>query len=89
MVADLKVKFDIMDYIPMGSENGITERHLGRILGCSTRKVRSLINEARENNIIVNTQDGSGFFVPDFGKKEDVQVICWFCCLNDHITQIR
>ena len=66
---------NIVDYIPIGSENAITRQQLVIRAGISDRKVREMINEARESTIILNLQDGKGYFRP--GIKDVGLVEAW------------
>lgn len=56
---------DIVDYIPIGSENAISRQSLCIITGMSDRKVRKAISQARRNTCICNSQDGKGYYIPD------------------------
>lgn len=60
---------DIIDFIPIGHENGINRNDLCKLTGMSDRVVRRMIEKARKSNVIINLGDGSGYFRP--GKGED------------------
>lgn len=55
---------DIVEYIPIGHENGVTVGDLESRTNLNNREVRLAIAKARENTIIINLQDGSGYFRP-------------------------
>ena len=53
----------IETYIPFGRENAITRQELCSLTKLSDRKVREQIEQARrEGNIIINKQDGRGYY---------------------------
>lgn len=56
----------IETYIPFGRENAVTRTELRRITGKSDRKIREEIEQARrEGHIIINNQDGRGYYRTD------------------------
>lgn len=55
---------NIIDRIPVGRKNSITRKRLAIELGITDRKVRDYINEARKQTVILNFQDGRGYFRP-------------------------
>ncbi len=55
---------DIVEFIPIGYGNGVTAGDLESRTGLSNRDVRLAIAKARENTIIINLQDGNGYFRP-------------------------
>ena len=55
---------DIVNYIPIGRDNAISRQGLCIKTGLSDRKVRNMIKMARRNIVILNIQDGSGYFLP-------------------------
>lgn len=55
---------NILDYIPYGKENAITRSELVFKIGLSDRKVRNLIADARRETVIINLQDGGGYYIP-------------------------
>lgn len=55
---------DIVKYIPYGKENAIDRTELAIKAGCSDRTMRDLINSARKRVVIVNIQNGSGYYRP-------------------------
>ena len=60
---------DIIKYIPFGKENAIGRHELAIKVGCSDRTMRDLINSARKREVIVNIQNGNGYYRP---TKDDV-----------------
>lgn len=60
---------DIIKYIPFGKENAIGRHELAIKVGCSDRTMRDLINSARKREVIVNIQNGKGYYRP---TKDDV-----------------
>lgn len=63
-------KIDILRYIPFGYGNGITSRELANHTGATPRAVRVLISEARQQTVILNMQDGTGYFRPEEGEED-------------------
>lgn len=64
---------DIIKYIPYGKENAISRDALAIKSGCSDRKMRDLINSARKREVIINIQNGCGYYRPtknDVGEVE-------------------
>lgn len=56
----------IESYIPRGAENAISREMLAAVTSDSDRRVRQRIEDARrEGYIIINAQDGSGYFQID------------------------
>lgn len=55
---------NILDYIPYGKENAIKRENLVLITKLSDRNVRELIAEARREEVIINLQDGGGYYRP-------------------------
>lgn len=56
---------NIVDYIPIGSKNAITRARLCELTGMPDREVRERIAIACYENVIINLQDGNGYFIPD------------------------
>ena len=57
---------NILNYIGVGRENAVDRFRLMELTGLPDRKVRSLIEEARrEGALIVNAQDGAGYYISD------------------------
>ena len=63
----------IVNYIPKGRKNAITREELCEKTGFSDRKVRELIFQARREHVILNLQDGNGYFLPDEEDRELVK----------------
>lgn len=57
--------------IPVGHKNAVTRSYLCATTGMNDRTVRQMIHEARRKIIILNLQDGSGYYVPDVKDKRD------------------
>ena len=60
----------IIDFIPYGKENAKTAEELADTIGTSEREVRRMINEARRENVVLNMQDGNGYFRPTEKEKD-------------------
>ena len=54
----------LLDYIPYGRENAITRSNLCKVSELDDRVVRERIGQLRRDNVILNLQDGSGYFRP-------------------------
>lgn len=53
-------------YIPFGRENAVTRAQLCTLTGLPDRKVRKEIEQARRSGfIIINQQDGKGYYQTD------------------------
>lgn len=63
---------DIVKYIPYGRENAISRDNLAIKVGCSDRIMRDLISKARKKTVIINIQNGSGYYRPTENDMEDV-----------------
>lgn len=55
---------DIVDYIPFGRKNAITRTRLMIVTGLNDRQIREQISQARRDTVILNVQDGKGYFRP-------------------------
>ncbi len=55
---------DIVDYIPFGRENAVTRAQLRSRTGIDDRTIRDMIAAARRDTVILNMQDGKGYFRP-------------------------
>ena len=64
---------NIIDFIPHGKANAISRTSLVLITGLSDRKVRDLIALERRNHVILNVQDGKGYYRPLPEEKADVE----------------
>lgn len=57
---------DIMTFIPKGKENAIDRYRLMMVTGLPDRRVRKLIQDARDRGeLILNAQDGRGYYTSD------------------------
>lgn len=57
---------DITNFIGVGKENAVDRFRLMDLTGLPDRRVRKLIQEARERGeIIINAQDGAGYYISD------------------------
>lgn len=69
----------ILDYIPTGHDNAVTRETLQSLTHLSDRKIRVLIAEANKSApddvLIINLQDGMGYFRP--APDEDYLVRVW------------
>lgn len=54
----------ILEYIPLGHENAVTYDELSNRTGMCRRDIREAISRARRDDVILNMQDGKGFFKP-------------------------
>lgn len=68
---------DILDYIPIWHENAVSRRWLQTTTHMSDRMVRRLIAEVNKNDcdaeLIINLQDGKGYFRPAEDEKNLVR----------------
>ena len=65
----------IEDYIPEGRENAISREALGKMVG-DDRIARRLREDARCRVVIINLQDGHGYYLPTSNEREDV--VRWY-----------
>lgn len=61
----------IIEKIPVGHRNAVTREELHISTGMSDRRIRKAIHEARREIIILNLQDGNGYYVPDMEDETD------------------
>ena len=70
--------FDIAEYIPYGADNAITRDELLKVAayfveGITDRGMRRLLEVSKQNgNIIINMQDGRGYFRPE--TREEIEM---------------
>jgi len=68
---------NILDYIPTGHKNAVSRRWLQTTMHMSDRMVRRLIAEVNKNDcdaeLIINLQDGKGYFRPAEDEKNLVR----------------
>ena len=62
----------IENYIPEGRGNAISREALGNIVG-DDRVARKMIEDARCSVVIINLQDGKGYYLPTSNEREDVE----------------
>lgn len=60
----------VEDCLPYGHENAVTYDKLKRYTGLDKRSIRREINRLRKEIIILNMQDGKGFFRPIEGEED-------------------
>lgn len=72
---------NIIDFIPYGKDRAVTYKQLIRLTGCTKRQIRRCISLARKTEIILNFQDGSGFFRP---MDDDVDLVTRFYNQENH-----
>lgn len=68
----------IVDLIPVGKANAIERGQLHNLckvygIADSDREMRRLIQHAKGSNVIMNMQDGSGYFRPGKDDKEELR----------------
>lgn len=63
-------EIDILQYIGTGHDNGRTADDIARLLDIDERLVRNLVSEARYKTVILNLQDGYGYFFPTEDEEE-------------------
>lgn len=66
------MEVDIVKYIPYGKENAISRDKLSAEIGCTDRTMRDLINKARKRVVIINLQNGDGYYRPTEDDMEEV-----------------
>ena len=76
---------DIATYIGVGHENGKTLGELSTLLGMPERLVRKYISESDE--LIINLQDGRGYFKPDINEVLLVQE--WIFLMGSRVKHIN
>lgn len=65
---------NIIDFIPFGKSNAVSYGELQNLTGLNKREVRAYISRARKDFIILNLQDGKGFFQPIEGEEDELVV---------------
>lgn len=82
---------DITEFIPIGRANAVTGSYLASKLHIPERDVRKLISHARREEVIINLQDGKGFFKP--AESEGTLVEFWLkqesSRLKEHAMSLR
>lgn len=61
----------IMNVIPVGHKNAVTRKQLCISTGMNDRRIRKAVAESRRENVILNLQDGSGYYIPDMEDETD------------------
>lgn len=64
---------DIRDFIGTGKEYAVTTTEISVMTGLTDREVRAAIHEARKSTVILNMQDGEGYFMPTEDETELVE----------------
>lgn len=64
---------NILKFIPYGRENAVEIDTLCRETGLNNRSVRNLINSARKKSVIINVQDGKGYYRPTADDVDEVK----------------
>lgn len=68
---------DILDYIPTGHKNAVSRRWLQTVTRLNDRKIRDMISAVNtggeDNELIINLQDGKGYFQPAENEKNLVR----------------
>lgn len=54
----------VISFIGYGKESARTGKELSRLSGADERQVREIISKAREQMVIINDQDGAGYYRP-------------------------
>lgn len=74
----------IMNLIPVGHENAVTRQQLCISTGMNDRRIRKAIAEARRENIIMNMQDGNGYYIPNMEDDVDKAELKKFVKQEEH-----
>lgn len=61
----------ITDYIGRGRENAVTRSRLAELTGLGDRTIREMIAQERRETVIINLQNGDGYYIPT--KAEEVK----------------
>ena len=64
---------EILNHIPIGRKNAISRRQLSISTGLSDRVLREQISQLRRDYVILNTQDGKGYYRPSPEDKAQVE----------------
>ena len=62
----------VLDYIPIGHANRVSRVELNHRIQMQDFSIRRAIAKASLETPVVN--DGDGYFIPDFNKKEDIAI---------------
>lgn len=74
-IEDQEEKFDILNYIPVGSKNAIKRFSLCLRTGLRDRIMRDHIHYARMKIPVINLQNGKGYFIPDMNCEKDCRML--------------
>lgn len=69
---------EILDYIPIGSQNAVGRKHLAKVTGLGDRAFRNAMHKARCKIPVVNLSDGKGYFIPDMNDQSDQNKLLLF-----------
>lgn len=72
---------NIIEYIPTGKDNAISRADLRRLTGLGDRAIRDMIADARRETVILNLQDGGGYFIPE---KDEAHLIRQYIMQEEH-----
>lgn len=72
---DQQDKFEILNYIPVGSKNAIKRVVLCIRTGLKDRPMRDCLHYARMKIPVINLQNGKGYFIPDMNTQKDVKML--------------
>ena len=64
MSYDRGIEKEIIDFIPYGKANAVSRYELIHFTGWNDRRVRKEISKAREEHIILSSENGSGYYRP-------------------------
>lgn len=74
----------VVELIPFGHDNAVTLEELGRKVSMRERDIRNAI--AKSSEIIINLQDGAGYFKPT--KEETELVEIWLDQMNSRVREL-
>lgn len=85
-----KDKFDILNYIPVGSWKAVKRKWLCHITGLVDRTMRNLLHDARKKIPILNLQNGTGYFIPDMNCMDDRKLLIrWVMQEKSRIRELQ
>lgn len=67
---------DILLFIGTGRESARTAAELAALTGLTERDVRRSIEKARRHTVILNRQDGNGYYLPDLPEEAGDVIRC-------------
>lgn len=74
-------EMNIIDCIPYGHDRAIPYKKLQKLYGATKRQTREALSRARKKHIILNLQDGKGFFRP---LEDEEQLMLQFLRQEEH-----